>query len=134
MKLTIIALVLGLTGIASADGPPGYDQGPRPGLRAERRAERLEMKRLIIERFDRNGDGRLEPGERRHAIRALRKMARQLARQDRGDKRMARVIRKYDLNHDGNVDAGEMPPAVADKLRKLDRNGDGWVDPAEMER
>ena len=47
---------------------------------------------------------------------------------------IGKIIRKYDLDHDGNVDAGEMPPAVGAKLRRFDRNGDGWVDPSEMGR
>jgi len=120
MKLMILALLLG-GGIAAAD----VDHGP---------ARRPQLRQLILERFDRNGDGRLEPRERRQAARALRKMARRLARQDRRQARLGKVIQKYDLNHDGNVDAGEMPPAVGRRLRHLDRNGDGWVDPQEMPR
>ena len=41
---------------------------------------------------------------------------------------MRQAIRRYDLNGDGNVDPGEMPPAAAERLRRLDRDGDGWVD------
>jgi len=43
-------------------------------------------------------------------------------------KRIQKLIRKYDLNHDGVVDQGEMPPRLAQRLQKLDRNGDGWLD------
>lgn len=57
-------------------------QRPRPD-RAQKRAERQVMRRMVLERFDRNGDGRLEPRERRQAARMLRKMARKLAAQDR---------------------------------------------------
>ena len=148
MKLTILALLLG-GGIAAADdysGPPGGYDAPatvqvdyRPGQpqrpqRARRRADRQQLRQLILARFDRNGDGRLEPRERRQAARALRKIARQLARQDRRQARLGKVIQKYDLNHDGDVDAGEMPPAVGARLRHFDRNGDGWVDPQELPR
>jgi Ca2+-binding EF-hand superfamily protein len=156
MKLTVIALLLGLSGIASADdysGPPGGYGDPTvqteappptelvgnrqnvpPAVRAQRRAERQQLRQELLARFDRNGDGRLEPGERRQAVRALRKMARKLAREGRGMKRAARMMRKYDLNHDGVIDQGEMPPAVGAKLRKFDRNHDGWVEPGEMPR
>jgi len=91
---------------------------------------------LNSQRFDANGDGRLEPRERKHAIKALRRMARQLARQERRGERGARMqeklIRKYDLNHDGVVDQNEMPPGVARRLQRLDRNRDGWVDGADQ--
>lgn len=42
--------------------------------------------------------------------------------------RRAALIRRYDLNGDGNVGPGEVPPAVARKLRRFDTNQDGWVD------
>ena len=143
MKVILLALLLS-GGIAAADdyrGPPGGDAEPgtlqvdyRPGPPRQRRAERQQLRQDILQRFDRNGDGRLEPNERRQAARALRKLARQLARQDRRQARMHRLIQRYDLNHDGNIDAGEMPPAVGKRLRRFDRNGDGWVDPQEMPR
>jgi hypothetical protein len=43
-------------------------------------------------------------------------------------KRIQKLIRKFDLNHDGVVDQGEMPPRLARRMQKLDRNGDGWLD------
>jgi len=151
MKLTLLALLL-TGGVAAADdysGPPGgYDdpagvqvdyrpqpQRPQPPQRrAEHQPLRQEVRQLLLERFDQNGDGRLEPRERRQAARALRKLARRIARQDRREARLGKIIQRYDLNHDGNVDAGEMPPAVARRLRQFDRNGDGWVDPQELPR
>jgi Ca2+-binding EF-hand superfamily protein len=92
------------------------------------------LRRMLVERFDRNHDGRLEPGERRHAVRALRRLERKLARQDRRDARLRKVIRKYDLDGDGNVGPGEMPPAMAKRLRHLDHDGNGWVDDADFAR
>ena len=122
-----LALTGALTGTARAD-----DFAPEPRPR-----HRQQLRQLLLERFDRNGDGRLEPRERRHAIRALRKLERRLARADgqqaRGD-RMQRLIRKYDLNGDGNVGPGEMPPALANRLRRLDRDGNGWVDDNDFDR
>jgi hypothetical protein len=90
----------------------------------------------LMERFDRNHDGRLEPQERRAAIRALRQLARQMAREDRRvsreQARVRRTIRRYDVNHDGVVSPDEIPPGAARRLRPLDRNGDGWVDDADF--
>jgi Ca2+-binding EF-hand superfamily protein len=105
--------------------PPGA--GPRaPG----------PLRAAVLARFDRNHDGRLEPAERRAAIRALRNLARQMARENRRmarqQKRVRRAIRRYDLNGDGVVGPDEIAPAAARRLQPLDRNGDGWVDDADF--
>jgi hypothetical protein len=41
-------------------------------------------------------------------------------------------FRRYDLNRDGNIGPGEMPPALANELRPLDRDGDGWLQGNEL--
>ncbi|MGH2897794.1 MAG: EF-hand domain-containing protein, partial [Solirubrobacteraceae bacterium] len=105
---------------------------------------RGQLRQLVLERFDRNHDGRLEPEERRQAIRTLRRIARNMAMQERrtegrearqdghrrgqGDDRRERLLRRFDTNHDGVIGPDEMPPGMARRLRPLDRNGDGWVD------
>ena len=123
MKLAALALVttLGLGGMAHADTDPARPRG--------------QFRQLLLERFDRNHDGRLEPKERRHAIRALRRMARKMEIQERraegrqaGRDVRGRFLRRFDTNHDGVVGPDEMPPGMARKLRPLDRNGDGWLD------
>ena len=127
MKLAALALVttLGLGGMAHADTDPARPRG--------------QFRQLLLERFDRNHDGRLEPQERRHAIRALRRIARKMEmRERRAEGRQAgreggrdvreRALRRFDTNHDGVVGPEEMPPGMARKLRRLDRNGDGWLD------
>lgn len=93
-------------------------------------APRGELRRALLDRFDRNHDGRLEPNERRHAIRALRKIERRLARQERRAERreINGTVEQYDRNGDGVAGPGEVPPQVQRRLRPLDRNGDGWVD------
>jgi hypothetical protein len=44
----------------------------------------------------------------------------------------ARLLRRFDLNGDGRLGPDEVPPRIAMRLRRFDRNGDGWVDPAEI--
>ncbi len=76
----------------------------------------------MLEKFDANGDGQLQPAERKQAKQALR------------ERRVQRFIRRFDTNRDGNVGPDEMPPGAALKLRRLDANGDGWVQPGERRR
>jgi Ca2+-binding EF-hand superfamily protein len=144
MKLAALAFLttLGLAGIAAAD-PAGPISPPAPppagpvAARADR--PRGPLRQMLLERFDRNRDGRLDPEERRHAIRALRRLARRMEIQDRRgarlddpragrEARMRELVRRYDRNGDGVVSPDEMPPGLARRLQRLDRNGDGWLD------
>jgi Ca2+-binding EF-hand superfamily protein len=137
MKLVpfFVAATLALTGVARADDlqDPYAAEAPPPRERPRHQGNQGtgELRHMLLERFDANGDGRLEPRERRHAVRALRRLERKLARQDGQEvraRKLQKLIRKYDLDGDGNVGPGEMPPRMAKRLRRLDRNGDGWVD------
>lgn len=127
MKLAALALMTTL-GLPLAPGGAAHaDPGPQRG----------QFRQLLLERFDRNHDGRLEPQERRHAIRALRRLARKLEMADqRGQGRgaRARALRRFDTNGDGVVGPEEMPPGMARKLRPLDRNHDGWLDERDRSR
>ena len=92
MKLTGLVLVL-LVGTASAqgyDGPPGAMPPPAIGIGVQRVPPRVAFRQMIIERFDANHDGQLEPRERRHAARALRKLAKRMARGERRQGRQPR--------------------------------------------
>ena len=165
MKLAVLALVLGLSGVAAADdlGPVDPYEGPPPavapvvpdappvmmkGPRAQ--GQQRPLKQFLLAKFDRNHDGRLEPRERMHAAKALRRLANRLANnqgrmqgqpgrmQQPGGmqpgrmQRRQKFIRKYDLNGDGNIGPGEMPPALGAEMRPLDRNGDGWLTGNEL--
>lgn len=128
MKLAtwVLASIMAFGGVATADpGPPGA-----PPVRGQ-------FRQMLLQRFDRNHDGRLEPREKRQAIRALRRIARQLAVSERRARRggpAQQMIRRYDLNGDGNVGPGEMPPAMANRLRPLDQDRDGWIDDGDFAR
>lgn len=90
-----------------------------------RRHRSRQLRQAVVEQFDANGDGRLEPRERQRAVRAIRKLQRRMA-QRAG--RLQQLVRRFDRDGDGHVSPEEMPPAAAHKLRRLDRNGDGWID------
>jgi hypothetical protein len=135
MKLAVLAVLtlgLGLAGVASADDrlPEDPYGPPAPAMRQQR--QQRPLKRLLLAKFDRNHDGRLEPRERKRAAKALHKLANRLAQADGRQQRRQKFIRRFDLNHDGNVGPGEMPPALADQLRPLDQDGDGWLEGNEL--
>jgi hypothetical protein len=120
MKLLPAALAASLllgSGIALADPGPG----PHGGRHA--------MRQKLVERFDTNRNGQLEPAEKAEAERFL--AARKAERQQ---KRIAR----FDTNRDGQLDTAEV--AAADAFRaqkkaerrqrrfdKLDQNKDGVI-------
>lgn len=145
MKLAALALVttLGLGGIAHAAPVAVAPPAPPHG----------QLQQLLLERFDRDHDGRLDPRERRRAVRALRRLARRLAmherrsgrpdrdnradrpdrddrayRPDRRNERIRRLVERFDRNGDGVISPDEMPPGMARRPRPLDRNGDGSLD------
>lgn len=136
MKLASLVVLAMLGGIAHADdrGPVDpygpYGEAPRARGKA---LQRQRLRALLIQQFDRNGDGRLEGRERKQAAKALRRLAKQMmvARDHRMAKKQ-RFIQRFDVDHDGNVGPSEMPPALADELRPLDRDGDGWLENNEL--
>lgn len=133
MKLASLVAVLLLTGVAHADPTPFANPAPvDPYAAPPPPPARGQLRQLLLQRFDRNRDGRLEPRERRQAARALQRLAHKLLRQDARAMRRNRFIRRYDTNRDGNVGPGEIPPPVADELRPLDRDGDGWLQGDEL--
>lgn len=115
MKLVISALLLTFAVPAAADP-----------------ADPAPMRKAVIEAFDRNGDGRLEPREQKRAMRVLRRVKARMAQAGapRG-KRMQQLIQRYDVNRDGHLGPEEVPPGLAKRLRKHDRDRDGWVEPDE---
>lgn len=100
MKLVTLLLVAALGGTAAAQPYPMQPYGgPPPGAQVDigvdvqpvrPMPQRAAFRQMLLERFDRNHDGVLEPRERRHAAKALRKMAKRLARGERGERRGGR--------------------------------------------
>lgn len=76
----------------------------------------------LIQKFDKNGDGKLDDAERADMKAAF------AARRAEHKKEM---LAKYDTNHDGALDAGERAAMrdarLTEKFRAMDKNGDGTL-------
>lgn len=121
MKLAILVTLLLGAGIAHADRS---SESPHP--------RRAQLRQALVQQFDRDGDGRLEPRERKQAARTLRRLANRMQHGNQNGHRRERLIRRFDLNGDGNLGPGEVPPHVAKRLHRIDHNGDGWISGDEL--
>ena len=103
-------------------------------MRRDPRAQdprRARLRQALMQQFDADGDGRLDPREQRRALEALRRMEGNLAGRQRAAK-ARRFIERHDTNGDGDAGPGEVPRDTANRLRRFDLDGDGWVDPYEL--
>lgn len=100
---------------------------PRPELNARQRD--------LLEKFDRNGDGRLDDEEKLAARTYMRGL-------NGGPKeRTRKTLKLFDKNGDGTLDAGEQAEAEKAReefqanraaiLKRFDRDGDGLLNEAE---
>lgn len=124
----VATLFLGLSlRAADPDLPPStsIDDGTVPSGLASRQANRRA-------RYDKNGDGRLDPAEKS----AARAAAQELNFRRR-TKVYERMLTRYDKDRDGQVQSGERAAALAAiKLRpgfiqRFDQDGDGILSPTE---
>jgi len=119
LKLTTLILsstLVGTVAYARHAAPP--DAG-KPGF-----AQR------VLGRFDADKDGRISDAEA-----AVMKQTRQQNEAAVKAKRQAHMLKAYDVNHDGKLDATEKARRQADQtarlLPKFDINHNGLIDPAE---
>jgi Ca2+-binding EF-hand superfamily protein len=83
----------------------------------------------LLEKFDKNGDGKLDEAERKEAAEA---------RKGGMEKRHAEMIKRFDTDGDGELSESErkaareaMEAKKKEILEKYDANGDGKLDEAE---
>jgi Ca2+-binding EF-hand superfamily protein len=105
--LAMVAFGLVLVGARASDTTPPTEQKHHKGEFAALDAQLKEL--------DKNNDGRLDDGELRGALHALRKL------------HSADVISEVDANKDGKIDHGELK-------KFLDQDKDGKIDHGELRR
>ncbi|MCU0796274.1 MAG: EF-hand domain-containing protein [Akkermansiaceae bacterium] len=118
--ITALALLAGSSICASAqdgDRPKGPPHGGR------------QLPPEVIEKFDADGDGKLNQEERKAAMQALR---------ERMEKRREEMLAKYDKDGDGKLNEEERATMQADMkakheelLKKYDADGDGKLNQEE---
>ena len=153
MRLSLTTLVLG---VGLATSLSAFAEQSTSGSTA-RPTSMEDRERVILERYDTNGNGIIEPDERqamREAMRAqmsaLRKKidagknprtSRSTELERRLRVRGAEIIRQYDADRDGQLSATERAAldASVEKLRlqmlaRYDANKNGRIDPEERPR
>jgi EF hand domain-containing protein len=131
-KTTIAALVVataaaGFT-VARADQGDDKGFGGRHGRRGPSEAQ-------LLEKYDANHNGVLDPEEKEAARKEFR------ARRAQGrEQHQARLLEKFDTNHNGKIDPEERQVMQAQRearraemLKKYDTDGDGKLSESERE-
>lgn len=113
MKLTSIVVAIATCAIANAEPPKGEGKpkGPREGGRP--------VPKELLEKFDKDGDGKLSAEERKAAMEA----------------RQAEMLAKFDKDGDGKLNEEERKAAMearkAEMMKKFDKDGDGELSKEE---
>lgn len=144
------AFGLGLTAMLSAQAGLAEDGQKNRGDR--------ELPAQLLQKFDKNGDGKLDEAEKGAAKKAMeeRRAAGKGPEGNRSasglsEERRAELMKKFDKNGDGKLDETEREAAKkemgeqrgkggpggdarrAEMMKKFDKNGDGKIDGAERE-
>ena len=121
MKLFLTAALMGVlalgTQVLAADAE-GEGKGKR------RRGRRPWMRKEILKKFDKDGDGKLNEAERAEAKKAW-------------EAKQAETLKKFDADGDGKLNAKERKAAHAARrqemiLKKFDKDGDGKLNAEEQ--
>ncbi len=125
MTTLAAALAIGIGSAGAADEKPGKKpgaegQGPSP----ERRAE-------MMKRFDKNGDGQLDDGEKKAAMEAMQKFRQNGGKPGEGGpagfspERMKELLAKFDKDGDGKLSESEREAAKAEFMKNRGPGGPG---------
>ncbi|MEN8756293.1 MAG: EF-hand domain-containing protein [Akkermansiaceae bacterium] len=114
IQITTIAVALATSLISYAEPPEGKGKGGPEGKKGPR-----PLPQEIVEKFDTDGDGKLNKEERKAAFEA----------------RKAEMLQKYDKDGDGKLSEDERKAAAADRksaaIKRFDKDGDGQLSDEE---
>ena len=99
MKMLLITTII-ISGLAIASGTPEKEEG---------RKDRSKPSKQWIEKFDKNGDGKLDEAERKAAGEARKKI----------------ILKKFDKNGDGKLCEAERKAAAAAMKKRAEGKGKG---------
>ncbi len=123
MRITIRILTLA-AGILAASSSAVMAQGDDGGdkARPDRPGPRRGPPPRLLEKFDKNNDGKLDEEERKAVREAMKK-------------RKAEALAKYDEDNDGKLNAEERRKMFDDRLlERFDENDNGVLDGEEVEK
>lgn len=112
--LIIVAAAFGLAGLANAE------EGKRP-IRPDNRVDR-PLPPEVIEKFDKDGDGKLNEEEREAAKQAMK---------EKHEAHKKEILAKYDTDGDGELSEDERKAMWKDKAKEFDKDGDGELSDEE---
>lgn len=112
--LLAIAVTLGLTGVSYAE---------KPERDRKNRVDR-PIPREILEKFDKDGDGKLSEDERKAARKEL---------MEKHEAHRKEILAKYDTDGDGELSEEERKAMRKDFAKKFDKDGDGKLSDEEKE-
>ena len=106
-KIMLGMLVVALSGWTIAQAEEGKPGAGKPGPGKERGAE---FRQKMLEKFDKNGDGKLDEDEKKAAREAFQKR-KEGQNGPRGEEFKKKMLEKFDKNGDGKLDPEEMKAA-----------------------
>ncbi len=148
LRKVLYASVAIATAFTIAAPARAADEPKKPGLGQGQGREQM------IKRFDKNGNGQLDPDEMQAAREAMQKLGGgQGGKPGQGMPNREEMIKKFDKNGNGQLDPDEMQaarqsmggpggrpgqggkpgqgPGNGEMMKKFDKNGDGQLDDSE---
>lgn len=88
----------------------------------------------LIERGDRDGDGDLSEREFQQMARRAAEFQQSAAAPAEVRRNVRQLLKRFDRNQDGKLNADEAPPRMANNFDRLDRNANGLLDGEELQQ
>ena len=91
-----------------------------------------DVLKKAFEKFDRNGDGKLDRAELGPVVGFLRQMANPMLKGGTPEAVVDNLLKQFDADGDGKISRAEAKGRVLEAFDRLDANKDGFLDRAEL--